>query len=229
MSKLQVDTIYAKDALNAPDFPAGATVTGIVTTPTLHVGAGIITASSSGVNVTGVITATTFEGDGSALTNLPGQIDLWSKNATGINTLGKVGIGTTNATNTLTVGAVGASGTSLFVHGDARVVGVLTVGSGSVTIDGSNNKVTVGTGITLDSASGIQVSGAITATSVECSSTTVAFYPPVLTTTQINAMTDLSQGAMVFNSTDGKLQVYNGSSWQSLPGMTLGLTVALDG
>jgi hypothetical protein len=204
-------------------------VAGIVTTPTLHVGAGIITASSSGVNVTGVITATTFEGDGSALTNLPGQIDLWSKNATGINTLGKVGIGTTNATNTLTVGAVGASGTSLFVHGDARVVGVLTVGSGSVTIDGSNNKVTVGTGITLDSASGIQVSGAITATSVECSSTTVAFYPPVLTTTQINAMTDLSQGAMVFNSTDGKLQVYNGSSWQSLPGMTLGLTVALDG
>ena len=141
----------------------------------------------------------------------------------------KVGIATTNPNSTLTVGAVGASGTSLFVHGDARVVGVLTVGGDSVTIDGSNNKVTVGTGITLDSASGIQVSGAITATSVECSSTTVAFYPPVLTTTQINAMTGLSQGAMVFNSTDGKLQVYNGSSWQALPGMTLGLTVALDG
>ena len=34
MSKLQVDTIYAKDALNAPDFPAGATVTGVVTATT---------------------------------------------------------------------------------------------------------------------------------------------------------------------------------------------------
>jgi hypothetical protein len=213
----------------------GVSVTaGIVTAPTLKIGpnpTGIAVSiyQTGDAEFTGIVTADSFYGDGSNLTNLPGQVDLWSKNATGINTLGKVGIGTTNATNTLTVGAVGASGTSLFVHGDARVVGVLTVGSGSVTIDGSNNKVTVGAGITLDSASGIQVSGAITATSVECSSTTVAFYPPVLTTTQINAMTGLSQGAMVFNSTDGKLQVYNGSSWQSLPGMTLGLTVALDG
>ena len=34
MSKLQVDSIYAKDALNAPDFPAGATVTGVITATT---------------------------------------------------------------------------------------------------------------------------------------------------------------------------------------------------
>ena len=139
-----------------------------------------------------------------------------------------VGVGTTNAPSPLTVGAVGASGTSLLVHGDARVVGVLTVGNDSVTINGSNNSVNVGTGITLDSASGINVSGAITATSFKSSSTTVAFYPPVLTTTQRDAMTGLSQGAMIFNSTDGKLQVYDGSSWTSIPGMTLGLTVALD-
>ena len=145
-----------------------------------------------------------------------------------VHAMTSVGVGTTNAPSPLTVGAVGASGTSLLVHGDARVVGVLTVGNDSVTINGSNNSVNVGTGITLDSASGINVSGAITATSFKSSSTTVAFYPPVLTTTQRDAMTGLSQGAMIFNSTDGKLQVYDGSSWTSIPGMTLGLTVALD-
>ena len=63
---------------------------------------------------------------------------------------------------------------------------------------------------------------------VNCSGTTDPFYPPRVTTTQRDAMS-VTQGAMVFNSTDGKLQVYNGSSWQTLPGMTLGLTVALDG
>ncbi len=101
MSKLQVDSIYAKDALNAPDFPVGATVTG-------------------------VITATSFAGSGANLTNLPGQVDLWTKTAAGINTLSSVGLGTTNPVSDLTVGPVGTSGTSLLVHGDARVVGMVT-------------------------------------------------------------------------------------------------------
>ena len=38
-----------------------------------------------------------------------------------------------------------------------------------------------------------------------------------------------SQGAIIFNTTSLKLEFYDGTSWQSLPGMTLGLTVALDG
>ena len=37
------------------------------------------------------------------------------------------------------------------------------------------------------------------------------------------------EGAMIFNTTSKKMEFYNGSSWQSLPGMSLGLTVALDG
>ena len=36
-------------------------------------------------------------------------------------------------------------------------------------------------------------------------------------------------GSVIYNTTSTKLEFYNGSSWQSLPGMTLGLTVALDG
>ena len=98
MSKLQVDTIYAKDALNAPDFPVGATVTGVVT-------------------------ATSFSGSGAALTNTP---TVWLKTAAGINTVSSVGIGTTNPVSDLTLAPLATSGTSLFVHGDTRVVGVLT-------------------------------------------------------------------------------------------------------
>ncbi len=56
----------------------------------------------------------------------------------------------------------------------------------------------------------------VTATGeVKCSSTTAPFYPPVVTTTQRNAMT-VTKGAMVFNSTTNKLNVYSGSAWEVL-------------
>ena len=53
----------------------------------------------------------------------------------------------------------------------------------------------------------------VTATGeVKCSSTTAPFYPPVVTTTQRNAMT-VTQGAMVYNSTTKKLNFHNGTDW----------------
>jgi hypothetical protein len=54
MSKIQVDTIVDKEDTGAPDFPFGATVTGIVT-------------------------ATSFVGDGSGLTGVESwnQLDTW--------------------------------------------------------------------------------------------------------------------------------------------------------
>ena len=54
------------------------------------------------------------------------------------------------------------------------------------------------------------------------------FYPPVLTTTQRDALT-VSEGCMIFNTTTKKIEFYDGTSWNTLPGMSLGLTVALDG
>jgi len=58
---------------------------------------------------------------------------------------------------------VGVGSTALIVNGDARVTGILTVGSSSVTIDGINNKINVGTGLTI--TNGIVATGVITATS----------------------------------------------------------------
>ena len=85
-----------------------------------------------------------------------------------------VGIGTTDPSTTLTVGAVGASGTSIYVHGDGRVTGVITattfIGAltGNVTGDASGtagglsgtptiavDQLTANTYIGVSSASGV--------------------------------------------------------------------------
>ena len=60
-------------------------------------------------------------------------------------TTNKVGVGTTNPNAVFTAGAVGASGTSLFVHGDARVVGVITATSFSGDLSGNATSATSAT------------------------------------------------------------------------------------
>ena len=102
---------------------------------------GIITGRSDlyiggNARVVGVITAASYVGDGSALTGVGGG--KFASNATGINTSSNVGIGTTTASSALTVSG------DAYISGNARVVGVMTVGSASVTIDGDNNEVSVG-------------------------------------------------------------------------------------
>ena len=97
MSQLQVDTILNTNGDGAPDFPNGMTVTGVVTATTLNQNvSGIITAASldiggnitagtgidvsaggidvagGGINAVGVITATSYSGDGSGLTGVSG-------------------------------------------------------------------------------------------------------------------------------------------------------------
>ena len=47
-------------------------------------------------------------------------------------------------------------------------------------------------------------------------STTAGFLPPVMTTTQKNAITSPTAGLIVFDSTLAKLCVYSGSAWQTI-------------
>ena len=70
----------------------------------------------------------------------------------------------------------------------------------------------VGTAATIES-SGNATLGIITASSVICNATTIPFYPPVVTTTQRDAMT-VTAGAMVYNSSTNKLNYYDGSAWK---------------
>nr|BAR32972.1 putative T4-like proximal tail fiber [uncultured Mediterranean phage uvMED] len=70
--------------------------------------------------------------------------------ATGIEVTGNI------QTQQLNVSGAGAGTTSLIVSGDARITGILTVGSSSLTLDGTNNVVNVGTALTLGHTQGIQ-------------------------------------------------------------------------
>ena len=74
MSKLQVNDIVNKDDDGSVGFSRGAVVTGIAT--------------ATGVNVTGVVTATTFLGDvtGGVTGNVTGNIN--ASSASGISTVG---------------------------------------------------------------------------------------------------------------------------------------------
>jgi len=175
---------------------------GIVTIPSTIVGAAVTT-DSQGVRVAGVVTATSFVGDG-AFNNV---------NITGITTLG--------SDNGIGAVTVGVGTTALLVDGNARITGILSVGQGTITLNGSDNKLNVGTGITLNAAT-----GKIEAPEIITSGTTGAFYPPVMNTTQRNALT-VTAGAMVFNTTDTKLQFYDGSAWQDASGVSIGLAIAI--
>jgi hypothetical protein len=62
--------------------------------------------------------------------------------------------------NNVTVGGVT---TSLVVNGDARITGILTIGTASLTLDGKNNLIKIGTGITLSESGSANYSGIIAA------------------------------------------------------------------
>jgi hypothetical protein len=71
-----------------------------------------------------------------------------------------IGILTANGmsiTGVSTVGnvSIGAGNTALIVQGDVRITGILTVGTASITFDGNNNKINVGSGITFNGSTGI--------------------------------------------------------------------------
>jgi hypothetical protein len=79
--------------------------------------------------------------------------------AAGIGSTGTFLFDNLNVTGVSTFGntVVGGATTELIVSGDARVTGILTIGTSSITLDGSNNQVNVGTGVTIHHSNGVQV------------------------------------------------------------------------
>jgi hypothetical protein len=122
----------------------------------------------------------------------------WQTTLSGINTLSNVGVGTTNPRFALEVGYVGASGTSLWVNGDARVTGILTVGPASVTIDGVSNKITVGSGVTIDGSTGI-----ISATSIILGDSTISGAGVTYITAGSGVSIDQNTGNVTISATGG--------------------------
>lgn len=151
----------------------------------IHIGpsAGIAATLTAGGGAvfTGVVTATSFSGDGSSLTDLV---------VSGISTLGS-----SNGIGTVTIG-LGTE--ALHVDGNARVTGILTVGTASITIDGANNKINVGSGVTIDSSG------------VDLSQTTSGIALPQGTTAQ---RPTVSSPYLRWNTTNSALEFYNGTDW----------------
>tara|TARA_B100000073_G_scaffold7512_1_gene6464 strand:- start:1 stop:1893 length:1893 start_codon:yes stop_codon:yes gene_type:complete len=164
--------------------------------------------------------------------NNAGAGGTWASATAGIHTTKNVGIATTARTDF-----------ALYVGGDQYVDGNVTIGGtlrtenkinvDSIGIVTARTQINVGydyesgpgVGVTILSSGNADYAGIVTASTVKAST---AFYPPLYTTAARDAGT-FTQGAIIFNTTSSKLEFYDGTSWQSLPGMSLGLTVALDG
>ena len=156
----------------------------VVLTANDHITTGDIT--SRNINSSGIITATTFDGSfsssvGGSNANFTGIVtagvfkggdfDGRNLNISGIATFaGDVSIGGTltyeDVTNIDSVGLItarngakiqtGTATTALVVEGDARVTGILTVGTGSITLNQTANTINVGTALTLGHTQGLQ-------------------------------------------------------------------------
>jgi hypothetical protein len=136
----------------------GSALTGIAATDNVNtstlVVAGIST-FSSGISVSGVVTATSFSGSGA--------------NLSGVGTQGSVLVADTASVTGVSTFAnviVGQATTQFVVNGDARITGVTTFGTDSITINPSGNVMNVGAGITIHGYGGLAVSGILTANGV---------------------------------------------------------------
>jgi hypothetical protein len=99
---------------------------------------GIVTARSdvivgAGLSVVGITTLASAGG----ITTTGGTLFTKQLNVSGVSTLG----------NTI----VGGATTQLIVNGDARITGILTIGTSSITFDGNTDTVRIGTGVTITS------------------------------------------------------------------------------
>jgi hypothetical protein len=169
---------------------------------------------STGVNITGVISATTAR-IGSATTFSEDLVVQGDARVTGILTIGTASI-------TLDPNAKKISGVDEIIVGTTNTISIKQNNEGNITFEKQDGKeASVGIGTTVS----INTTGIITAATLQAST---AFFPPILTTAQRDALS-VTEGAMIFNTTTKKMNFYDGTNWVELPGMTLGLTVALDG
>lgn len=124
---------------------------------------GTIVGTTAGVtSIDFVGAAFSVTGPGAGLTITLSQEANWQTTYNGLYNTGNVGVGTTSTEYPLTVGTPGVGGTALFVNGDARITGILTIGTASIKIDGSSNTITVGSGVTINGSTGEIIASSVT-------------------------------------------------------------------
>jgi len=220
------------------------------------VGAGIVTTTDVTVgNVNaGIVTATSFYGDGTNLSNtgstlsaasgsqrvvLTGQTsgtmtssstdgDLsFNADSNTLNTtnLSVTGIATIGASSGVGTVRIGTGVTTLIVEGGARVTGILTIGASSITLDGSNNQVNVGTAVTIHHTNGFQIgqntlhSSGLTVSALNASgiATAASFSGSGASLTALNA-SNLGSGTIPDARFPATLPAVSGANLTNLPG-----------
>jgi hypothetical protein len=131
----------------------GTPVGGALQVTSLNFVGASVTAIGSGVGVT-VYLSNYVSNSGIATYATTAGIATVSEGLTGTP---NIEVGIVTATNVV----IGGGTTQLIVNGDARVTGILTIGTSSITLDGANNTINVGSGVTIDGNAGI-----ISATSI---------------------------------------------------------------
>ena len=88
MSEIRVDTFKAEDGISAPSFPNGINVTGVVTASSLQTNvASLNVGSNINLGNAGIITATSYRGDGSQLTGISVGLSTNAQTVTNGNTI----------------------------------------------------------------------------------------------------------------------------------------------
>ena len=163
-------------------------------------GVNVLTTTGDGSALSGIVTGITA-GDNISVSGSTGNVTITGLANTSdvrANTLVVSGITTLGSSNGIGTVTIGIGTTALFVEGNARVTGILTVGTASITIDGTNNKINVGSGVTIDSSG------------VDLSQTTSGIALPQGTTAQ---RPTVSSPYLRWNTSNNALEVYNGSNW----------------
>ena len=115
--------------------------------------AGIATVSQGLIGIPSIIVSSITASDASFSGNVSIAGTLTYEDVTNVDSIGII-----TARNGAIVKA-GTATTALIIEGDARVVGILTIGTSSITLDGSINQVNVGSGVTIHHTNGVQVGG----------------------------------------------------------------------
>ena len=158
--------------------------------------ANITNVIATNINASGVITATSFSGDGSGLVDVPGANSYWIQNDAGIHTTGSVGVGTTNPNS-----VVPSDNTTILN------VGILTAyklyGDGSALTGLAGNpflQTVLDTGNT--STTGMSITGVSTFTTAEVTNGTITNLTGTAATITNGTVTNLTGTAATITTLD---------------------------
>jgi len=158
---------------------------------------GVVTATR--IDAENITASNTYEFTNLSITGIATVGDSVSIGSTlvGVTTINSSGINSPLGVSTLSNVVIGGATTEMVVTGDTRITGILTVGTGSVTINGITNRV----GINSTSP----------AVALDTRNTTDGFALPVGTTAQRPSTP--YNGYMRWNSSNTALEVYDGTNW----------------